>query len=1005
MLLVFVCLGLIGNFLHLPIFFNVDFIFGSIFALLIFQLYGFIFGVLSAAVISSVTFLLWSHPYAIVIATCEVAVVGLLIKRGNISLLIADILYWLFIGMPLVYLFFHHAMSIPMDGTLVIMLKQSLNGIINTVFSRILFLAISYRLYREKTTLREAIFNGVALFALLAALLTIVIDSRADYSRMEEEMRQTLIRRSDRAAVLITQWLDRQFVPIVTLAKQAASLPADKMQPLLEETHATQSDFLRIGLVDSDGYITAYSPRYDELGQPNIKGNFIDRPYIPILRQTLKPMLSEVVMGRLGKHKPFVAVLAPIMRNDQYGGYIIGVLDFDKMQSFISVAAGGGEVFYSVLDRHGKVIVTNRNDIKAMDPFSFTAGTLKPIDDKLSQLIAPIPGQSSAMLRWNSSSYVIQTSIGSQSEWTIILEQPLATYQKMLFDTYARRLIVVFCLLAGFFTVTTFFSNKISRSLEELRSVSTNLPDKLSTGDSIQQKESFIFEIDRLYENFIAMANVLRQKFQEIQSAHELLESKVAERTAQLSEEMLQRAEAEERFQKLARERETILNTVKIGICLVRNGILQWSNAWHDQIFGCETGESIGVSPQTWFISIDDYAQLRHAHNEQPTGRSFVTIDTQLRRKNGEYFWANLVISAIDGDDPSRGEIWAIRDISAKRHAEEALRKLSRAVEQSPVSVVITDLEAKIEYVNPMFTHITGYSADEVIGQNPRILKSEHTPAENYQALWNALQKGREWRGEFCNRRKDGSLYWEFASISPICNAAGVITHYLGIKEDITDRKLSEMRLMESLREKESLLKEIHHRVKNNMQVISSLLDLQSQRIRDEQLRDVFQESRLRIKAMSLVHEKLYQTERLSRIDMCAYITDLMREIASVWKIPPSSLRITSVAASLDIERAVPLALILNELITNACKYAFTAEDRGIISLDFSQKESDYVLTVRDNGRGLPSEFDASKAETLGYQLVHILTKQLHGTVTVNSSQGTIVTVTFPVSQQGETHG
>jgi PAS domain S-box-containing protein len=139
-----------------------------------------------------------------------------------------------------------------------------------------------------------------------------------------------------------------------------------------------------------------------------------------------------------------------------------------------------------------------------------------------------------------------------------------------------------------------------------------------------------------------------------------------------------------------------------------------------------------------------------------------------------------------------------VHDISESKRTEEELRTLSRAVEHSPASVVITDLKGNIEYVNPKFTRITGYAREEVIGQNSRVLKSGESPPEAYAALWDAITHGREWRGEFHNKRKDGTLFWEFASISPVVDAEGLTTHFVAIKEDITARKEAEAALAKS---------------------------------------------------------------------------------------------------------------------------------------------------------------------------------------------------------------
>jgi two-component system, NtrC family, sensor kinase len=138
------------------------------------------------------------------------------------------------------------------------------------------------------------------------------------------------------------------------------------------------------------------------------------------------------------------------------------------------------------------------------------------------------------------------------------------------------------------------------------------------------------------------------------------------------------------------------------------------------------------------------------------------------------------------------GRIWTFRDITQRKQNENRLRQLSVVVEQSPVSVVIRDLNGSITYVNRRFTECTGYSYDEAIGQNPRILKSDYTPAEVYRTLWDTIRRGEEWRGEFRNRKKNGDLYWESVVISPIRNSDGVTSHFLAVKEDITERKLAE---------------------------------------------------------------------------------------------------------------------------------------------------------------------------------------------------------------------
>ena len=200
-----------------------------------------------------------------------------------------------------------------------------------------------------------------------------------------------------------------------------------------------------------------------------------------------------------------------------------------------------------------------------------------------------------------------------------------------------------------------------------------------------------------------------------------------------------------------------------------------------------------------------------------------------------------------------------------------------------------------------------------------------------------------------------------------------------------------------SLSEKEVLLKEIHHRVKNNLQVVSSLLDLQSRGIDDEKALSTFMEGQNRVKAMALIHQKLYQNENLATIDFAEYADQLMNELATIY--PTAGGVKTKISANgdarFDIDTAVPLGLILNELISNAYKYAFK-ENKGELSVSVtSLGEGKHQLTVADSGEGLPADFDLTKARSLGLRLVRRLSKQLYGSAEYYYEQGSKFIITF----------
>jgi len=215
----------------------------------------------------------------------------------------------------------------------------------------------------------------------------------------------------------------------------------------------------------------------------------------------------------------------------------------------------------------------------------------------------------------------------------------------------------------------------------------------------------------------------------------------------------------------------------------------------------------------------------------------------------------------------------------------------------------------------------------------------------------------------------------------------------------ITERKLAEKEIRRSLREKETLLAEIHHRVKNNMQIISSLLSLQSRYIEDEKALSLINNCENRIKSMSLVHEKLYLSKDLSEIDFHDYMKDLSARLFQVHRVDSRVVRFSSHITDglFNIETAIPLGLIINELISNALKHAFPEGGKGNIAVKLTKntKPEEYTLTVTDDGIGFPEGMDHQSTETFGLQLVEMLAEQLHGTMELDRNKGTSFKIIF----------
>ena len=537
--LALVAAGLAGNYFKFPVFLNIDFLFGSIFAMLALQFLGPVQGILAAAIISIYTYILWNHPYAIIIMTAEVAVVGWLMGRRKMGMVLADTLYWLIIGTPLIYIFYHVAMHVPFSNASIVMTKQSVNGIANTLVARLVFTGFGLRLRASLTSFSELVCNLLALFVLCPALIMLAVGSRTDFAETDRQIRTSLIQDSQLMNQYLENWVENRESAIVTLAEMAASRSPQQMQSYLELAKRSDANFLRIGLLDREATITAYFPLLDELGHENIGKNFTDRPFIPTLKRTLKPMLSEVVMGRIGTPKPMITMLVPVVIDGEYGGYVTGILSLEQIREHLNKSKHENATLYTLIDKNGNVIMTSRTDQKVMTHFVRGSGTINHLDAGICQWVPVVPPNTSIMERWKSSFYVAETAIGRMAEWKLILEQPVAPFQKMLYDNYTGKLTLLFLILLGALVLAELLNRRSIVTLEKLRKITRDLPGRLSTdgkGKEIAWPESRIIEMEALCHNFREMALALTASFHEQKILNETLEKQVIKRTEALRE-------------------------------------------------------------------------------------------------------------------------------------------------------------------------------------------------------------------------------------------------------------------------------------------------------------------------------------------------------------------------------------------------------------------------------------------------------------------------------------
>lgn len=333
-------------------------------------------------------------------------------------------------------------------------------------------------------------------------------------------------------------------------------------------------------------------------------------------------------------------------------------------------------------------------------------------------------------------------------------------------------------------------------------------------------------------------------------------------------------------------------------------------------------------------------------------------------------------------------------DLQERTVSRDYLDNIIRSMREM---LIVTDGGLRIRYVNPAACRELGFTPDDLAGEP---LEPLFVPEDlgTEAPLVEILAPGLECR----MKSKEGGLIPVHCSVAEMRDTAGQFDGIVCVASNISRQKEAENRILASLREKELLLKEVHHRVKNNLQVISSLLNLQAQELRDPEAIRLFQDTQGRVRSMALIHEQLYRSDDLAQIEFAAYLEQLVLHLRhshgnSAARI---SIDLDMESSPLPLDLAIPCGMIVNELISNAMEHAFPDCRSGEIRVGFHPGESGYCLEVADSGVGMRGGAADGKGTSLGMKVVQALVRQLHGTLDVRQEGGTRFVLRFPPSQQ-----
>lgn len=468
--------------------------------------------------------------------------------------------------------------------------------------------------------------------------------------------------------------------------------------------------------------------------------------------------------------------------------------------------------------------------------------------------------------------------------------------------------------------------------------------------------------------------------------------------------DITQRRQAEEALKMIEYEKGLILDSMSEIVIYYSctNLKIEWTNR--------AAGESVGLSPNK-LVGKHCY-EIWHNRNEPcdgcPVVKSFETGKPEEDERNTPdgRKWYVRSYPVISAKGAIEGIVEVVQNITERKRAEKVLRESkefsSSLLNNAPNPILVINQDTSLRYVNTTLEKLTGFSSAELIGRKaPYPWWTEETLQKTSKDLEKAMREGAK-RLEELFQKKNGERFWVEITSVPV-RMDGDFKYYLANWVDITERKRAEEQIKASLREKEVLLQEIHHRVKNNLQVISSLLNRKSKAIKYKKDAEVFRECQNFVGVMSIVHEKLYQNKNLASINFKDYIATVARELVRAYyptKPDKVALKFELEDVSLGIDSAIPLGLVFNELITNSLKHAFPKSKKGEIRVSLHVRdEHEIELVVSDNGIGIPKDLDYRTDETYGLYLVTgLVEKQLQGKIEISGKPvvaGTEVKITF----------
>ncbi|PZO36233.1 MAG: hypothetical protein DCF19_22050 [Pseudanabaena frigida] len=800
-LLLFSTLGYLGNYFRLPLFFGIEFLFGSIFSLIATNLYGTKIGLIVSAIASIHTYVLWGQPYAAVLLILETLWVGIGLHQGikdnrsrNMVLLVLS--YWMCLGAPLCFASYYFILEFGINSTVLVILKQVINGSLNALIANLCINSLPLRQWfqlgqrdRYKYTIQQVLFNLLIAFVFLPVLIIAVLIGHQFLYDIENGINTQLRSSTVNMAVDLKVWHRQN----LTTLKELAALASDdknweSLQFATTALGKVSQSLLNVYTTDAQGNILSAFPSISNSDRASLSTYIVNESIFQNVRSTLSISFSDIHNDGMTSNS-HIDIAVPIFKENRFNGIVIASLDISKINYSLVEASKTWNVEFFLVDRHKKIISGASSRELQGQNFDLLGGEIRAFKPDQIQWFPQIKG-ASLMTRWRKSYYIQKAKIDDQNPWTLVTRLSPVPYIDALEKLYTYILTVVLAIVLLAIMVANLLSRRFVKPIAKLMKLTSALQQNLSGESDFTWESKSFEEIDTLGYNFQAMAIALRERFQEIKQANLNLEERVKQRTAELLKSELRLEKITDAVPSAVYQfrRDFDGNYSTTFISRGANDIYEFTPEQIYQDVGRILDLTLPEDYQVFFQSVDYSAQTLTAW----------ILKYRIKTPSGKIKWISGQAQPVLQEDGSIVWNGVITDISDLKQTELALQKSEErwqlAVQAADDGIWDWDLETGIVFRSDRWYTMLGRDPDVDNEQPIDWLDLIHPDDRDRVVQQQEKYLAREISRcvvEYRMRCIDGSYKWILTQSQALWNEHDKSIRMVGTNTDISDRKLA----------------------------------------------------------------------------------------------------------------------------------------------------------------------------------------------------------------------